>query len=472
MARITPATRLRRRVLCVAATSAVVFAYLLFRKAEVFAHFRAGDDPPFVVLYTATFAWLLWTTLLAYAETPHRAPPELQGNLDDAQVTVLVPVYNEDPGWVRRSLQSLLDQTRRPDAVNICDDGSNVDYEAERAWFLAAAKRAGVRATWQRTANRGKRHAQITAADQSPDTAYFVTIDSDADLDRNCLHELLQPFADPRVQSSAAVVLSANTHANWLTRMFDLYAVTWQLTDRSTQSVLGSVAVNSGVCAAYRAALIRDHRHAYLNETFLGRPVAFSDDSLLTLFAKLRGRTVQQPSALALTAMPETVGHHLRQQLRWMRGSTIRAWWRVKYLPLTGYAFWNQVASWFLTLVGTCVFLWLFLVQPFTIGVPVWTLVTVPILLGYLRGLRYLAIRVHGESLRGRLGTFALAPLAVLWGFTVLRAVRWYGMATCARTGWGTRDVVEVHLATDRAHRAEALSSATGMPSARSQGFG
>jgi hyaluronan synthase len=30
-------------------------------------------------------------------------------------------------------------------------------------------------------------------------------------------------------------------------------------------------------------------------------------------------------------------------------------------------------------------------------------------------------------------------PAAVLASWTILRAMRWYGMATCARTGWGTR---------------------------------
>lgn len=30
-------------------------------------------------------------------------------------------------------------------------------------------------------------------------------------------------------------------------------------------------------------------------------------------------------------------------------------------------------------------------------------------------------------------------PAAILLTWTVLRWLRWYGIATCARTGWGTR---------------------------------
>ncbi len=32
-------------------------------------------------------------------------------------------------------------------------------------------------------------------------------------------------------------------------------------------------------------------------------------------------------------------------------------------------------------------------------------------------------------------------PIAILMGWTVLRVLHWYGMATCAKTGWGTRQI-------------------------------
>ncbi|WP_275561157.1 hypothetical protein [Streptomyces sp. 5-6(2022)] len=76
------------------------------------------------------------------------------------------------------------------------------------------------------------------------------------------------------------------------------------MVDRSALSAMGSVLVNSGPLAAYRADVVRDNLDSYLNETFMGRPAMFSDDSLLTLYALLRGQTVQQPSAVAFTAMP------------------------------------------------------------------------------------------------------------------------------------------------------------------------
>ncbi|MFI8199873.1 hypothetical protein ACIF6K_25675 [Streptomyces sp. NPDC085942] len=36
----------------------------------------------------------------------------------------------------------------------------------------------------------------------------------------------------------------------------------------------------------------------------------------------------------------------------------------------------------------------------------------------------------------------------MLWSWTVLRPLRWYGAATCWKTGWGTCQTgAEVHLA-------------------------
>ncbi|NEC65351.1 glycosyltransferase family 2 protein [Streptomyces sp. SID9727] len=446
--RVGPESARRRRVLAAATLTVPVLGYLVLCRVDALASLGGNGRPPFVILYTLTCLWLLWQTLLAYAERPYRASAEQQAVLDAAHVAVLVPVYNEDAPLLRRCLRSLLDQTRLPDSVDVTDDGSGVAYDEVREWFERAAADAGVRVSWQRTENLGKRHAQIRAAAASPDADYFVTIDSDTELDRLALHELQQPFTDDRVQSVAAIVMSANARASRLTRLFDMYSLSWQLNERSAQSVLGSVVVNTGCCASYRAEVLRDNARAYLDETFMGRPVAFSDDSLLTLLARLRGRTVQQPTAFARATMPQTLDHHLRQQLRWMRGSAIRSFWRVRYLPLNGYAFWNQTVNWFVTLAAAAAFTWFILLHPISNAGPLPLLLLVPVVVGYLHSLRYLAIRPDDERLRSRLLVFACAPVVTLWSFTVLRALRWYGLATCARTGWLTRENVEVYADT------------------------
>ncbi|MFE1322119.1 glycosyltransferase [Kitasatospora phosalacinea] len=389
--------------------------------------------------WTPLAAALVLQTVLYLVERPVRAAPAQQRALDRLEVAVLVPVFDEDPDYLSEALTGLLEQTRRPQSVHVVDDGSTVDYREVRARWLRAAAAAGVRASWQRQSNRGKRHAQVAAAAHCPGADVLVTVDSDARLDPHALYELLQPLADPRVQAVAGVVVAHNNRRSLISRIADLWYLSSQLVDRSALSPLGAVMVCSGALAAYRAEVLTDHRDAYLAETFAGRPVTFSDDSLLTFYALQRGRVVQQPTAIVFAVMPETVGHHLRQYARWMRGSVIRSLWRVRYLPVHHPVFLAQVLRWYQHLASTAAVA-LLLGRSLSSGTQVPpVLLAVPLLIVSGQTLRYLTVRRSDQSLRSQLGTWALTPLALAWSWTVLRPVRWYATATCLRTGWGTR---------------------------------
>lgn len=431
----------RRGALAAATLTLAAGAAWAAQHAVHAAGWADGQPARLAAVWAITFGLLLTQTVMYHCERPKTLTARAARQLDALHVAVICPAYNEDPGYLRLGLESLLRQTRRPDSVHIVDDGStSTDYAQVRAWWERAARQAGVITTWQRTTNGGKRHAQAHAIRQAPEADVFVTIDSDACLSPDALGELLIPFARADVQSVAGVVIASNNRVNLLARITDLWFVTGQLVDRSALSAMGSVLVNSGPLAAYRAPVVRDNLDAYLNERFMGRPVMFSDDSLLTLYALLRGRTVQQPSAIVFTAMPEKAGHLLRMYLRWMRGSTIRSIWRLRYLPLNRWAYWAHLMRWFQLALATSVLVWLLAVEPLMFGqLPPWQFALVPVLIGWAQGLRYLALVRSDESTASRVGTWLLMPLAVAWAWTVLRAMRWYGMATCARTGWGTR---------------------------------
>lgn len=431
----------RRGALAAATLTLAAGAAWAAQHAVHAAGWANGQPARLAAVWSVTFGLLLTQTLMYHLERPKQLTARSRRQLDALHVAVLCPAYNEDPGYLRLGLESLLRQTRLPDSVHVVDDGStSTDYAQVRAWWQGAARAAGIVTTWQRTPNRGKRHAQAAAVEQAPDAEVFVTIDSDACLSPDALEQLLAPFARADVQSVAGVVIASNNRVNVLARITDLWFVTGQLVDRSALSAMGSVLVNSGPLAAYRAGVVRDNLDAYLNERFLGRPVMFSDDSLLTLYALLRGRAVQQPSAIVFTAMPEKAGHLLRMYLRWMRGSTIRSLWRLRYLPLNRWAYWAHLMRWFQLALATTVMVWLLGVEPLAYGqLPPWQFALVPVLIGWAQGLRYLALVRSDESTASRVGTWLLMPLAVAWAWTVLRAMRWWGMATCARTGWGTR---------------------------------
>jgi hyaluronan synthase len=403
-----------------------------------------GERQPFAWAYGFVFVLLTWQMTAACLERPVRG----RRGTGKLMTAVAIPVFNEDPELLTRCLDSVLAQSRRPDLVLVTDDGSAVDYSQVRAEFEAAAAAAGVVASWERfPVNRGKRNAQAAAFRGAPQADIYITVDSDAILDYHAIAEGLKPFADPEVQSVAGLLLVANHRRNLLTRATELWFVTSQLTDRSAQSTFRSVLVNAGTFALYRAEVVRAGLEAYLSETFFGRPVEFSDDSLLTLYALLAGKTVQQPTAIGFTAMPETLSHHVRQYLRWMRGSTIRTFWRFRYLPLDRYAYWQHMLRWVQAFTTTPLFLAVVIAEPAIHGSWSPRLLVVMVLVGYGRGLRYLTIRRYDEPWWSRLLTWLLAPLVGAWQYTVLRGIWWYGMATCLRTGWGTRQHgVEVAL--------------------------
>lgn len=438
----------RARLRMVAVVTVLVAAGAVWAVHHIFTTIQAlhGDTRQFGMVFTLGAALLITQIVMCLMERPAQPSERRRRQLDTLNVVALVPAYNEDEGLLVRCLLSLAGQTRRPDRIVVVDDGSKDDYARVRDWALQQGARSGLRVTWVRTPNQGKRHAHGEAIRRTPEADIYLTVDSDAILDPHALDEALKPFARSDVTAVAGIVLAANNRANLLARFTDLWYVTSQLVDRSSLSAMGSVLVNSGPLALYRAPIVRDNLGSYLAETIAGRPVNFSDDSMLTLFARLEGRTVQQPTAFVFTAMPERVGHHIRQYTRWMRGSTIRSLWRFRYLPVGGYAYWAHFARWAQMVISTALFAALFIVQPAVDHDFAFSLLLISMLIGYAQGLRYLTVRRSDEPFASQVATWALAPVAALWAFFVLRPVRWYAMATCLRTGWGTRADVEVTL--------------------------
>jgi hyaluronan synthase len=336
----------------------------------------------------------------------------------------------------------MLRQSRLPDFVDVVDDGSTVDYTHVREVFETEAAARGVATGWIRQDNAGKRHAQGRTIADTPEADIYLTVDSDAELVVDAIEEGLKPFADPRVQSVAGVVLVKN-RVNALTWFTDLWFTVGQLVDRSSMSSVGGVLVNSGALAFYRGALLRENLDGYLHENFFGRPVEMSDDSLLTIYALARGRAVQQPTAFALTLMPENFSHHRRQYLRWMRGAFIRSWWRFRYLPLRGWAYWMHFAGWLQMCFSTATFGVFFVYTPVVTPHAIPTLMIIPFAVAYGQSLRFFLVRRDDTSRFAQFGMYLLTPVLTLYSFFVLRVIRWYAMATCLKTGWGTRAEVE-----------------------------
>ncbi len=382
---------------------------------------------------------------MSYLDKPYKE----RRKVDRDNIVVIVPVFNEDVKIVRMCLQSILAQTRKPDKIYVVDDGSNaINYAYNRKWLKEQSDKYGVKTVFKRQQNTGKRGAQALAVRNTPEATIYVTVDSDSILDENAIAEGKKPFVKPKIQAVAGLVMNWNCRKNFITRLTDLMYVTGQLVDRSSMSFLSSVLVNSGGLAFYRANIVRENLDVYLNEKFINMDVKISDDSMLTLFALQEGRTVQQSTAITFNMMPEKFNHHVRQLIRWQRGSFIRSFWRIKYLPVFSFGFIRQVISWVSQMVTTIVFLLIIFAQIIDINMGiVLTFLLVSIATNYIQTFRYLSIRRSDESLWYRICTFLFfSPLISFWSFFIFRPVKLYATLTCLKSGWGTREDVEVKL--------------------------
>jgi hyaluronan synthase len=393
---------------------------------------------PVLAAATPLIAFRAFSWLMSWRDRPATVDPVAQARLDRLNVVVTVPVYNEDPALLDRCLYALINQFRPPQRVDVIDDGSKLDYRRLRYYWEGTWPR-GTEVRWLWQANQGKRRAHALTFATAPEADIFVTVDSDTTLDHYALEEGLKPFSRRQVMSVAGIELGFNAYANFLTRIQATLQLFSQAVIGATWAVMGDMYTNRGPFALYRAPMVREVIELYRNETFLGRRVVLGDDSLLAICASGRGKSVQQLSAFGMTMFPETLGHHLRQRVRWARGRTVRNFWRVRYYPLYSYIWW-------FTVIGIYAFL-------ASVGITIAVIVTWPasahaaanmLLALYmwncLKQMRVLCFRRNDETWLDRVYLVILRPISGFWASIVLsRIVRAYGTLTFLRQGWTTR---------------------------------
>jgi hyaluronan synthase len=376
--------------------------------------------------------------VMSWFDKPVTVEPAGPDRLDRLHVAVAVPVYNEDAALLDRCLYALMHQTRPPQLIWVVDDGSKTDYAALEGYWRGTWP-GGTEIRWSRQENQGKRHAHAVVFGAVPEADIFVTVDSDTTLDLRAIEEGLKPFKSRRVQSVAGIEMGFNANVNFLTRLqcsLQLYA---QAVIGAAWSVAGDMYTNRGPFALYRASLVREFLPVYSNETFFGRKVVLGDDSLLALCASSRGRSVQQLSAFGLTMWPETLGHHLRQRLRWARGRAMRNFWRIKYRPFMSYCWWFTVSGIQGFLWSTCLLCLLIAEWPVSKSVVI-RLGIALLVLSVPNALRTLCFHRSDETWVDRTILVLIRPVSAAWSAIVLaRIVRALGTATLLKQGWTTR---------------------------------
>lgn len=425
-------------------------ALILAAALTAYAHHhlaRLTDRPgQLVVIDALGFCWLALSLLAAHTHLDVRPSRRQARQLDDKRVTVVVPLHNEDPTTFRALLDTIAAQSRLPQRIHIVDNGSSSDdcRHVFNDWALTAPSM--LETAYDTTGPIGKRAAQVLAFDADPDADVFVTLDSDTVLDPNAIAEGLAPFSRTDTTSVAGLLLALNHDRSLLTRLTGLSFTMSFLNGRASWSRLGSVVVNCGGLAFYRADIVRKYRDEYLGQTVWGRRVASGDDRMLTCYALLEGRTLIQERAVGYTLLPENLSHLTRQRVRWWRSFFWGGGWLIQRFPLSKAAWWLVLWQFASFLLYSAVLPTVLILHPLQAGG-----LAIPFLvylagLSYLRSVRYLIIRRPDQTYRSQLLTFAMAPLSSLLNLYLCSVLQYAGLATFLKTGWSTRQQVEVSI--------------------------
>jgi cellulose synthase/poly-beta-1,6-N-acetylglucosamine synthase-like glycosyltransferase len=245
------------------------------------------------------------------------------------RLTVVTPVYQEDPAVFRAALESWLGNGPEEVicVVDVTDSSSlaiAAEYDVTVIPTPVPGKRDALRVGWE-----------------AASTPLVALVDSDTVWAPDVAWHVSMPFADPVVGGvgTRQNVRAPRTLWQHLNDMFLDYRYFDEL---ASQTVVGrAVSCLSGRTAVYRRDLLLQVSDRFMSETFLGVPCMSGDDKRLTTLVLEKGYlTVLQRSARVWSTFPTGARTFFKQRLRWSRNtwrSDLRAlthrWvWRHKFL--------------------------------------------------------------------------------------------------------------------------------------------
>lgn len=359
-------------------------------------------------------------------------------------VGVVITSYNEDPAYLRESLESLINQTQRPTRLVVVDD-----HSSDLAGFELAEEYAR-KYDWiesvRHETNMGKREALATGFRLMGDSVeVFMCVDSDTVLEPEALYEGSLPFTDPGITAATGVMLVSNHEKNLLTRLIDVRFVNAFLGERAAYSRLGSVLCVCGALAFYRSDVVLRHLDAFLTQMFRGQKATVGDDRHMTNLALTEGRVVLAENSIGHTAVPEKLGHYVRQQARWGRSFFRESWWVMQNRRPNVLAWWLtliELGQWFFF---TTLILIALVIHPLLTGQFLfWHYLGLVGLMSLARSVRYFDLVRPAQKTTQKLLTFSTSPIYGYMSLCIMLPLRLWSLATLGKSGWGTRSKVEV----------------------------
>jgi hyaluronan synthase len=345
-------------------------------------------------------------------------------------MTVVTPVYDEDPEIFEYAVRSWLQNRHVVEVVCV------IDTTDQRCLAIAErlAQTNPVRVL--PTSVPGKRPA-LRLGWEHAQTGLVALVDSDTIWAADVSDRVCEPFADRRI---AGVGTRQNVYnpRSFLQRVNDIYLDYRYFDENAAQTVVGrAVSCLSGRTAVYRRSFLMSIGDEFIDESFAGRPCNSGDDKRLTTLLLARGlRTYMQRSARVWSTFPSRPREFLLQRLRWSRNTwrsdlrSLTSRWILRY-PFLAFTMVDKAISGFTLLLSPVVF---------TLAVIGGRLVFAGVLFAWWMVSRAAKLLPH---LRRRPIDLLILPAFV--GLTFFMAlVKIYALGTLTTQRWLTRRVAVV----------------------------
>lgn len=253
-------------------------------------------------LLTAVYYAVNMRRSLRYSPEMRRLP-----TCDKSDVTIVIPVYNENPDTFRDCVASA---ARQGTKLIVVGDSSPEPYrtivEENGGTFIYREARGGKRAA-------------LTAGINSLDTSYVMFLDSDTVLPDNAVESMLSMF-DERTGGVGAGV-SVRLRNDWVSYSSEFFEKLKEVITRAL-SASGAVMVLDGRCAMYRVSAIKEFMNSeeYLNNRIFGMKSILAEDRHITSHvAKLGYRLVVDYDVFVKTEAQKSFRLLWKQMTRWTR---------------------------------------------------------------------------------------------------------------------------------------------------------
>jgi hyaluronan synthase/N-acetylglucosaminyltransferase len=346
-------------------------------------------------------------------------------------VSVIIPVYNEEPDILKDCLQSLCDQDYESLEVVVVDDGSKQRRQLKRDVYDKFAGHPRIHMVYT-PINVGKRHAQKFGFNRCTGSI-IVTVDSDTIVPRNAVRQLVQRFKDPTVGAVTGDVQVENHKVNILTRLIGYRYWSAFHQERAAQSFFYVLTCCSGPFSAYRKEVVDRVKDRYTSQQFLGQRCTFGDDRHLTNLVLEEGyRVVFDNKAIAYTHVPENMRIYLKQQVRWNKSFYREMLWTLRsYKKHHWYLLYDLVMQFIL---------------PFLLLLALGATIYQAVVHDPGVVIKYILVLMGIALVRATYGLYRTRDtgflLFILYGFIhvlLLIPTRFYALCTLRRTGRGTR---------------------------------